>query len=174
MTPLQTELSEALHALADEVAATRRTRARGEARLASTNGFCWYLFACAFASLGDRDAAFAMRDRARSMLASVGHEAREDVTTHAGLTSIFEARLDQAIDGAPYATPLPQAQRDIYVHTLSRLHRYKVDRLLASSMPEARTPRTVSNARTKPSTTASLPSFVARAIWTPAQTGSRR
>jgi len=57
MTPLQTELSQALDELAQTLARTNRRRSMTEAPLRLTNAYVAYMFACGHASLGAHDRA---------------------------------------------------------------------------------------------------------------------
>lgn len=100
---------------------TPRPKGPLEADPKSTLAYVRLVFACAFARAGDASRARNLVDTATQALPVVD-------PVHALLVQSFGARVSQAIEAEPEATPLPAELTSLY-EALGRLDRYKVDRV---------------------------------------------
>ena len=123
MTSPTGPLAAALERLDRRLAEIPRRRARIEAPQELTNAYAAFLFAAGFARLGDGE-----RARLRSAEAVAVLEPRRADPIHAALTAAFAARVEQAPARRPWHVPLPGPVIE-QLNALSRMERYKVDRL---------------------------------------------
>lgn len=100
---------------------TPRPKGPLEADPKSTLAYVRLVFACAFARAGDASRARNLVDAATQALPVVD-------PVHSLLVQSFGARVSQAIEAEPEATPLPAELSSLY-EALGRLDRYKVDRV---------------------------------------------
>ncbi|MBA2545022.1 MAG: hypothetical protein H0V17_35595 [Deltaproteobacteria bacterium] len=120
-------LSKALNALADKIGSTRRKPSPVEAPKHLTTAYVSFQLAHGYARIGQHVRARALVVEARQALAAVSTDA-----VHAYLVAAFAARVEQAIQGLPPETALPEPLGS-QLAALDRVARYKVDRLREAS-----------------------------------------
>jgi hypothetical protein len=118
-------LSKALNALADKIGSTRRKPSPVEAPKHLTTAYVSFQLAHGYARIGQHQRARTLVTEARQALAAVAAD-----HVHAYLMAAFTARVEQAIQGLPPETPLPDPPQ---LAALDRVARYKVDRLREAS-----------------------------------------
>ncbi len=120
-------LSKALNALSDKIGSTRRKPSPVEAPKHLTQAYVSFQLAHGYARIGQHQRARTLVNEARQALAAVATDA-----VHAYLMAAFTARVEQAIQGLPPETPLPEPLGS-QLAALDRVARYKVDRLREAS-----------------------------------------
>jgi hypothetical protein len=120
-------LSKALNALADKIGSTRRKPSPVEAPKHLTQAYVSFQLGHGYARIGQHQRARALVNEARQALAAVATDA-----VHAYLMAAFTARVEQAIQGLPPETALPEPLGG-QLAALDRVSRYKVDRLREAS-----------------------------------------
>jgi hypothetical protein len=120
-------LSKALNALADKIGSTRRKPSPVEAPKHLTTAYVSFQLAHGYARIGQHVRARALVAEARQALAAVAGDA-----VHAYLVAAFAARVEQAVQGLPPETALPEPLGS-QLAALDRVARYKVDRLREAS-----------------------------------------
>jgi len=120
-------LSKALNALSDKIGSTRRKPSPVEAPKHLTQAYVSFQLAHGYARIGQHLRARTLVNEARQALAAVATD-----PVHAYLISAFAARVEQAIQGLPPETPLPEPLGG-QLAGLDRVARYKVDRLREAS-----------------------------------------
>ena len=104
---------------------TTRTRSASEAPLELTRAYVLFTFAYGFALFGQSSHARAMAQRAASLL-------NEKEPIHGFLSRAYAARVEQALEGLAFETPLPTAIA-AELTDLDQFSRFKVDRLRRES-----------------------------------------
>lgn len=120
-------LSKALNALSDKIGSTRRKPSPVEAPKHLTQAYVSFQLAHGYARIGQHQRARTLVTEARQALAAVASDA-----VHAYLMAAFTARVEQAIQGLPPETALPEPLGN-QLAALDRVARYKVDRLREAS-----------------------------------------
>lgn len=105
---------------------TGRARSTVEAPPALTRAYVWFVAAAGLARLGRGD-----RARALGAAAALALDTTDPI--HGFLSRAYLARIEQAIEGRPGATPLPPKVEG-ELNGLDTFHRYKVDRLRQASL----------------------------------------
>lgn len=118
------DVTDHLQAMLEHFRATKRKRNLLEAPPELTFAYVDLAFAWGFASVGARERAAELRDAGQTL-------DRSDAV-HDALVTAYEARIDQALSGAPRETPLP-AEASAKFGALSDFERYQVDRLRNAS-----------------------------------------
>ncbi len=120
-------LSKALNALADKIGSTRRKPSPVEAPKHLTQAYVSFQLGHGYARIGQHQRARTLVNEARQALAAVATD-----HVHAYLMAAFSARVEQAIQGLPPETALPEPLGS-QLAALDRVARYKVDRLREAS-----------------------------------------
>lgn len=114
-------LADRLRRLAEHARTARRRRSATEAPVESTAAYAGFVVACGLARLG-------RSDEARALTVSSARALDTKDPVHAYLVRAYEARVAQALSGAPAEAPLSPAIAGA-LDALAKLDRYKVDRV---------------------------------------------
>ena len=114
-----------LQALLTRFEKTTRTRSASEASLDLTRAYVLFTFAYGFARLGESIPARELAQQATSLV-----NAKDAI--HGFLARAYAARVEQAIEGLAFETPLPNAIA-AELTNLDQFSRFKVDRLRRES-----------------------------------------